>query len=120
MRRRIIGLRHAAAGLAHAIRTERNMRIHAAGALLAVAFGVYSRLSRDEWLWVALAIALVWSAECFNTAMERAVDRVGEERHPLAKAAKDTAAAAVLVVSAFAVVVGALVLLPAFLTRIGE
>lgn len=119
MKRRLIGFRHAVAGVAHVVRTERNMRIHVAGAVLAVAFGAYSGLSRDEWLWVALAIALVWFAECVNTAVERTVDRIGEERHPLAKAAKDAAAGAVLIAAAFALVVALLVLLPAFLSRAG-
>ncbi|WP_309123048.1 diacylglycerol kinase family protein [Paenibacillus sp.] len=116
-----IGLRYAAWGWWHALRHERNMRIHAVAAAAAVAVGAYARLDRDDWLWVALSIALVWSAECVNTAMERVVDLVvGTEREPLAKAAKDTAAAAVLVLTAFSLVVAGTVLVPAALARLVE
>lgn len=82
------------------------MRFHVLAALAAVLAGVWLRLSRGEWLWIGLAVALVWAAELLNTAVERLVDLVSPERHPLAKAAKDTAAGAVLVLAAFAVVVG--------------
>lgn len=109
-----IGLRYAAWGWWHSLSNERNMRIHACAAVAAVAVGAYARLERDEWLWVALSIALVMSAECVNTGMERVVDLVvGTRREPLAKAAKDTAAGAVLVMAAFALVVACLVLVPA-------
>ena len=46
-------------------------------------------------LWLTLCIVLV--AELLNTAIEAAVDRAGQELHPLAKTAKDAGSAAVLV-----------------------
>ena len=46
-------------------------------------------------LWLGVLIVLV--VELINTAIEAAIDRIGEEIHPLAKKAKDTASAAVLV-----------------------
>lgn len=58
---------------------------------------------------VALAIAAVMITELFNTAIEATVDLSTRAFHPLAGLAKDTAAAAVLVASGFAVVVGGLV-----------
>lgn len=96
------------------------MRIHIAAAVFAVGLGAYGGLDRDGWLWVMLSIAFVWSAECANSAIERVVDlTAGEERHPLAKAAKDMAAAAVLVAAAFALGVGCVVIAPAVVQRIG-
>lgn len=115
--------RWAAEGVRNAIRTEANMRFHALAALAAVLLGLALRLGPDEWLWVALAIAFVWSAELVNTAVERLVDLVSPERQPLAKAAKDTAAGAVLVAAVFAVVVGLAVFGPrlwALLTGTGN
>lgn len=82
------------------------MRFHLLAALAAVLAGMCLHLSREEWLWIGLAIALVWAAELVNTAAERLVDLVSPERLPLAKAAKDTAAGAVLVLAAFALIVG--------------
>lgn len=96
------------------------MRIHLAGAAVAVGLGLYCGLERWEWLWIAFSIALVFSAECINTAIERTVDLASEgKRYPLGKAAKDTAAAAVLVVSLFSLIVAALVLVPALLEKFG-
>jgi len=116
--KRGIGLKYALQGLVHAARAERNMRIHLAAAAGAVALGVYGRITAAEWLWVALAIALVISAEAVNTAIERVVDlTVGTAREPLAGQAKDAAAGAVLVLAAFSLVVLAVVLVPAVLTR---
>lgn len=93
------------------------MRIHVVAAAIAVMMGVIGRLTAGEWLWVALSITLVWSAECFNTAIERLTDLYGAERHPLAKAAKDTAAAAVMITAVFAAAVGVAVLLPAVIQQ---
>ena len=42
------------------------------------------------------SIFLVLMAELMNTAIEAAVDHTGKDIHPLAKKAKDTASAAVL------------------------
>jgi len=94
------------------------MQFHVAAAAAAVALGLYAGLTGGEWLWIALAIAFVWSAELINTAVERAVDLYGPEHTPLGKAAKDTAAAAALVASAFALVVALAVLLPALVDRL--
>jgi len=99
-------------GIAASYRSERNLRIHAAMALLAVVLGLWLHISRAEWCWVALCIALVVVAELINTAIEAVVDLVSPHEHPLAKKAKDTAAGAVLVAAGFAVVVGVIVFFP--------
>jgi diacylglycerol kinase len=54
---------------------------------------------------VAFAIFFVLAMELVNTAVEAVVDMVSAKTHPLAKIAKDAAAGAVLLASAFAVVV---------------
>ena len=50
--------------------------------------------------------------EIVNTAIERTVDLVTKEYEELAKIAKDVAAAAVLVMSMFSVVIGIIIFLP--------
>ena len=101
--------RFAAAGLTWALRTQRNLRLHfaAAGLVLLAAAGL--AVSRLEALALLVALVLVPVAELFNTAIEAAVDLATPRFHPLARAAKDVAAAAVLVTSIFAVGVGLLV-----------
>jgi diacylglycerol kinase len=104
---------YAFAGLGAAWRTQRNVRIHAVIAVAVVVAGALLRLPLLAWALVAFAIALVVAAELLNTAIEAVVDLVSPEDHPLAKRAKDMAAAAVLVASAGAVAIGAIVLLVA-------
>jgi rRNA maturation RNase YbeY len=97
---------NAFAGLAHFLRTQRNGRIHIVIGLLAVALGALLRLSLPEWAILALTIGFVLVAEMFNSVAEAAVDAVTLEYHPLAKAAKDVAAGAVVLAAVIAVIVG--------------
>lgn len=59
-----------------------------------------------------VAMALVWVAEALNTALEYWTDLASPNYHPLAGKAKDMAAAAVLLASIFAVLIGVLVFYP--------
>ena len=77
-------------------------------ALAVVVAGLLLRLPPLAWALVVVAIALVLIAELLNTALETVVDLVSPDDHPLAKAAKDIAAGAVLVAAAAAVVIGLL------------
>lgn len=97
--------RYAFAGLVAAWRTERNLRIHGAVAVAVVVAGAVLRLPAAAWAIVFLTIALVVGAELLNAAVEAVVDLVSPEDHPLAKRAKDVAAAAVLVTASAAVAV---------------
>jgi diacylglycerol kinase len=99
-------------GVWHAAATQRNMRIHLAAALAAVIAGLALRINAAGWGAIALAIGLVLTAEIMNTAIEALADLATGEYHPLAKAAKDMAAGAVLVASVAAVGVAAAVFLP--------
>lgn len=68
------------------------------------------RFSATSWAIVALATGLVVAAELLNTALEAVVDLVSPGEHPLAKRAKDVAAAGVLVASLAALGAGICVL----------
>jgi diacylglycerol kinase (ATP) len=88
--------------------TQWNFRIHIVAALVAVMMGFYFQITAMEWLILVAAIALVLCAEAVNTAIERAVDLLEPELHPLARDAKDLAAAAVLIASICAAIIGAI------------
>ncbi len=94
------------------MRTERNARIHLAATALVVASGIVLGVSRAEWSALVLAIALVWSAEAMNTAVEALGDAVSPEPDEAIGRAKDIAAGAVLLAAIGAVVVGLLVFGP--------
>jgi undecaprenol kinase len=97
---------YAFAGLVAAWRSEPNLRIHAGIAAAVVVAGAVLRLPPLAWALVFVAIALVVAAELLNAALEAVVDLVSPEDHPLAKRAKDVAAAGVLIAAAGAVAVG--------------
>ena len=107
--------RFAFIGIGDAIRTERNMRIHVAFAVLALVACAVLRCTPMEWVAVIVMVALVFAGELVNTAIESAVDLASPEMDPLAKRAKDCAAGAVLVFAIAAVAVGLIVYITAFM-----
>ncbi|KPL72472.1 diacylglycerol kinase family protein [Bellilinea caldifistulae] len=104
--------KHAFQGLKFVLQTQYNARIHLAMTILVVIFGLLLRLSNLEWAIIVIAIGLVWITEIINTALEALVDLVTQQYHPLAKIAKDTAAAAVLFASFIAVLLGIAIFTP--------
>ncbi len=113
-------LRYASAGIYFMLRTQRNMRTHVVVGFCAFALGLWLGIPALELCAIALATSLVVICEMFNTAVENAVDLATHRRHPLAKAAKDVAAAAVLSAALTAVLVGGLLLGPRLFGRIME
>lgn len=91
---------------------EQNMRFHIASACIVIIAGLFTGLSVVEWLIIVVVIILVIGAEMMNCAIERAVDLATAEIHPLAKAAKDVAAGAVLVFAIGSVIIGVLIFFP--------
>lgn len=93
-------------GLRFAVRRERSFRTHL---LAAAAVFVVLLIARPAPLWwavLALAAGLVLVTELLNSALETLADHLHPGHHPAIGAAKDIAAAAVLVASAIAVVAG--------------
>ncbi len=115
---RLRSFRYAFAGLGHMLRTQPNARIHAAATLLVTALGLWLRLDALSWALLAAAVTVVWAAEACNTALEAAIDLASPQIHPVAKAAKDAAAAGVLLAAGGAVVIGLLVLGPPLWSRL--
>ena len=60
----------AARGILFAVKTERNMRIHVTAAVYVLFFARFLGVSRGEYAALLLAVALVITAEGFNTAIE--------------------------------------------------
>lgn len=103
--------RCAFSGIGWALRTQRNLRIHAAFTLGVVALGLVKSIAAWEWCAVLGCIALVWAAELMNSALEVLCDRITTEPDEHIRRAKDAAAGAVLVCAIISVVVAALVFL---------
>lgn len=103
---------YALEGLRHAVRTQRNLRIHLVIAALAVGIGIFLRLEYVQWAILAITIGAVITGELINTVVETVVDLASPEYHDLAKIAKDVAAGTVLVMALTAIAVGLLILGP--------
>ena len=109
---------YAFAGIWTGIRKERNMKIHCTALLMVVIAGIAFRITVSEWCICIVLCALVMSLELVNTAVEAVVDLVTEEKKPLAKVAKDTAAGAVLIAAIMAAVIGCIIFLPKLLAYV--
>ena len=97
-------------GVIHALRTQRNMRIHFAIAATVLVLAFIYDVTRLELIALMISIAFVLIAEMVNTAVEATIDLSTPSFDPLAKVAKDMAAGAVLIASVNAGAVGYLVL----------
>jgi len=96
-------------GVIHVLRTQRNMRLHFAAAVVVIVVAVAVGVSKIELSVLLISIAFVLVAEMINTAVEGAIDAATTTFDPMAKLAKDIAAGAVLIASVNAVAVGYLV-----------
>ena len=102
----------ALSGLKHCLLTQRNIKIHLAAAVLVLLASWLLGLSRLEFAVVIFAIALVLTAEMFNTAVEEAIDLYVKTYSTGARLAKHVAAGAVLTAAICAVVIGLLIFVP--------
>ena len=109
---RVASFGHALRGWGHVLKTQQNAWIHSLIASVVIALGLWLGLPVRDWAVIVLTIAMVFTAEFINTAIEAIVDLASPDHHPLAKVGKDVGAGAVLVAALAAVVVGLLILGP--------
>ena len=100
---------YAIEGFRTAVATERNIKVQLLVGVLAIVAGLVLRIDALSWVLVLLSIGLVLFAELVNTSIEAIVDLATQDLHPLAKRAKDIAAASVFTLSITAAVVGIIV-----------
>ena len=103
---------YALQGLLSAVRSERNMRIHIAAAMLVIAAGIFFKVSQTEWMILLMCIGFVISLELMNTALEHVCNAAVPQFHPFIRHAKDIAAAAVLVAAIASAITGGIIFIP--------
>ncbi len=103
---------HAFRGLLTAFKEQANFKVHFFFACLALFSSWFFAIGIPKFLFVLLAIFLVFTAELLNSAIEYLGNAVTQEFHPLIKKAKDVAAGAVLLAAIFAVILGLIIFLP--------
>ncbi len=105
-------LSYALNGLKIVWKTQQNFRFHTLTAVIVLILSFSLSVNKVEWMLIIMVIAGMFVVEIVNSAIEFTVDLVTEEFHPLAKKAKDLAAAAVLVYAIASVCIGFIIFLP--------
>ena len=113
--KRIKSFGYAFKGIASLLRNEHNAWIHCIAIVVVTSCGFYFGITPAEWCMVVICFGMVLAAEGFNTAIERLVDLVSPDYHPIAGNVKDIAAGAVLICAIAAAIIGALIFIPYFL-----
>lgn len=112
LKKRIKSFGYAFMGIASLLKKEHNAWIHCLAIVVVTSLGFYFHITPTEWCIVLLCFGMVLAAEGFNTAIERLVDLVSPERHPVAGDVKDVAAGAVLICAIAAAIIGCIIFLP--------
>lgn len=112
MQNRINSIKHAIRGGWTLFSTQTHAKFHALATLAVIIAGIVCKVTISEWVFLIIAISIVWTAEAFNTAIEFLADEVSLEFRELIKKAKDVAAFAVLVTAMSASIIGILVFWP--------
>ena len=80
--------------------------------VLVAAAGLLLAVTTVEWMILLLCCGGSLALELVNSAIEKVIDLTTQQLHPLAKMAKDMAAGAVLIWTAFCAVAGIIIFLP--------
>ena len=99
-------------GLIDTYKTEQSVWIYIPVALSVILAGILLKINTYEWIAIVLVLGIILSLELINTALESTVDLVTEKYAELARKAKDTVSAAVLIFAITSVIVGLIIFLP--------
>jgi diacylglycerol kinase len=105
----IRSFQYAFKGIWYFFKEENNAKVHLLASVFVISLSSYFGLTSQEWLWIVLAIGLVWMAEAFNTAIEKLVDLVSPDFNARAGEVKDLAAGAVVFAATVALVIGIII-----------
>lgn len=111
-------LMYAVAGCRYMFRYQKNIRIQLLASFAVLLLAIWLEVSPQEWALLILATSLVWLAEFFNAAVEAAVNTAVSDFHPMAKVAKDVAAASVLLSVLTSICIGLIVLAPPLVRKL--
>ena len=119
-KKRILSFRYAFSGISHLIKTQHNAWIHLFIALLVILSGILFRVTPTEWMMIVICIGMVITTEIINTTIEYFIDVISPGYNEKAGRVKDLAAAAVLVISITAAIVGLIIFIPYIIVLIKQ
>lgn len=111
-RQRFRSFRFAFRGICILIKETPNAQIHLVLAVIALILGFILKISSTEWTVIIMVIGAVLAFEAVNSSIEVLADFVSPTRSHRIKKVKDLAAAAVLLVSIAALIVGIIIFAP--------
>jgi len=112
LKKKLQSFPYALAGLVVAWREEFSFKVQTVFGVAAPVLGWYLGISQTEFLMVIFMIGFVLTAEIFNTALEELCDKFQPTHDPHIGKIKDLAAAAVLISSITALIVGLIIYTP--------
>jgi len=93
----------ALSGISEALKSESSFRTQILFAIAAIGYFAWLDVTAVWWALLVVIMALILSAELFNTAIELLIDHLHPELHPAVKNIKDLSAASVLILSVAAI-----------------
>ena len=111
---------YALKGLYKVFREEQNLKIQSILSLSIILLGIYFKINAGQWALLVLVIGLVLITEITNSAVERITDVLKPRINSYVKEIKDIMAAAVLLSSLVALVVGMIIFLPFLAEMFGQ
>jgi diacylglycerol kinase len=99
-------------GILTLLRYEHNARIHLFILVIVIIAGILFRISGTGWLAILFVSGLVFTSECFNTAVEYLSDLITDKQNENIRRAKDVAAAGVLISASISAITGLIIFIP--------
>ena len=118
-KKKLIGFSFAFNGIKEVIKTEHNFRIHIITTFFIVLLGLFFNITAFEWISIWLVVSLVLILEMINSVIERIMDFLSPDHHPIVGQIKDITAGAVLVAAITSAIIGAIIFLPKIMNLLG-
>ena len=118
IKNRALSFKYAFNGIRLLFLEEHNSRIHAVAAICAIIAGIILKILIFEWIALSFAIGFVFVVETINSSIENTADLISLEKSNKIKKIKDLSAAAVLISSLTALVIGGLIFIPKLVSLI--
>lgn len=99
-------------GLGFVLKRQHNAWLHLTATVLVILLASFLQVRLEDWRWLIVVMAMVWTAEAFNTAIAYVSSVVPPDYAEAAGRARDIAAGAVLVCVIAAIVTGFLTMWP--------
>jgi diacylglycerol kinase len=104
--------KYASRGFLKTWKEEQNLQIQSLAGAIVFILAIYLHVSRQEWIMLVFIVGLVILMELANSAVERIADVLKPRLNSYVKEIKDVTAAAVMVSSLVALIVGVLIFWP--------